>query len=56
MWTYTAKDGEYIPGVPARDLTDAEAKQYGVEDSPIYEKASPKGDSKESPVAPVEGK
>lgn len=22
-------NGQFIPGVPARDLTDAEAKQYG---------------------------
>lgn len=30
--------GEFLPGVPARDLTDDEAKEYGVEASPLYEK------------------
>ncbi len=29
-------DGQFIPGVPARDLTDAEAKQYEVTKSPLY--------------------
>ena len=25
-----------IPGVPARDLTDEEAEEYGVTESPLY--------------------
>ena len=30
-----------IPGVPARDLTDDEAEEYGVTDSALYEKVAP---------------
>lgn len=36
--TYKYVGGGFIPGVPARDLTDAEAKEFGVEESPLYEK------------------
>ena len=39
MFTYIG-GGNWIPGVPARDLTNAEAKEYGVEDSDLYEKAA----------------
>ncbi len=33
---YIFQYGCYIPGVPARDLTDDEAKAYGVRESPAY--------------------
>ena len=36
MWKYKGK-GEYLPGVPARDLTDDEAKLHQVEESDLYE-------------------
>ena len=32
--------GRFVAGVPARDLTDAEAKTYGVEKSPLWRKAT----------------
>lgn len=35
---YLYKGPDFVPGVPARDLTNAEAKDYGVEDSPVYVK------------------
>ena len=38
MWKYIG-GGSWLPGVPARDLTNAEAKAHGVEDSGLYEKA-----------------
>jgi hypothetical protein len=31
-------EGRFVAGVPARDLTDAEAKAYGVEKSPLWRK------------------
>ena len=37
MWKYKGK-GEWLPGVPARDLTDDEAKLHKVEGSALYEK------------------
>jgi len=37
MWIYKGKG--WLPGVPARDLTDAEMKQYQVEESGLYERA-----------------
>ena len=45
MWKYIIGKG-WVPGVPARDLTDAEAKQYRVEDSGVYERVPdrPKAD------------
>ena len=36
MWIY--KGQGFIPGVPARDLTDAEMKEYKVEASDLYER------------------
>ncbi len=38
--TYKYKGPGYVPGVPARDLTNAEAEEYGVTDSPVYEKVT----------------
>ncbi len=38
--------GGFIPGVPARDLTDAEAEQYGVTNSPLYVKQAKGSDNK----------
>jgi hypothetical protein len=37
MWIYKGKS--WLPGVPARDLTDAEMKEYGAEASDLYERA-----------------
>lgn len=42
----TDKSTDWLPGVPARDLTDAEEKEYPqAAESPLYEKtkAAPKG-------------
>ena len=36
MWKYTGKG--FVPGVPARDLTDEEMKTYRVEESGLYER------------------
>ena len=51
MWKYIAneiegKHGHYIPGVPARDLTDEEMEQHPeAEKSGLYKKvAKPKKD------------
>jgi hypothetical protein len=41
------KGAGFIPGVPARDLTDEEAKEYAIADSPLYEKADKKKPAKE---------
>ncbi len=41
MWKYVG-DGEFLPGVPARDLIEAEVKalsvsiQKAIEESPLY--------------------
>ena len=40
MWKYTGA-GRFIPGVPARDLTNDEAEEFDVENSDIYEKVKP---------------
>ena len=45
-WKYVG-DGEFIPGVPARDLSDEEASEHGVEDSPLYERVTEKRRAKE---------
>lgn len=46
MWKYLGK-GEFLPGVPARDLTDEEAKEHPeVKDSPLYEHEKNHSDSK----------
>ena len=45
MYKYTGAG--FIPGVPARDLTDEEAQEYGVTDSPLYEKQAAKKSAKE---------
>lgn len=37
MYEYQGR-GEFIPGVPARNLTDAEAKEFGVTKNPLYKK------------------
>ena len=43
-WKYVGDGDEFIPGIPARDLSDAEVKELGVRDdveaSPLYEKTS----------------
>ena len=49
MWIYIGPG--WIPGVPARDLTDAEMKYHGVEDSGIYIKAAPKGAAPDEEVS-----
>ena len=37
MWKYVGKEGEFIPAVPARDLSDEEAKAYPeVGESTLY--------------------
>lgn len=40
MWAFVGKQGQFIAGVPARDLTDDEADEYGVTDSPLYQPIS----------------
>ncbi len=41
MWIYTGGPGEFIPGVPARDLTDEEADVFKIDKNcAIYKKAS----------------
>jgi hypothetical protein len=46
MWIYKGKS--WLPGVPARDLTDAEMKEYQVESSGLYERApAPRKPSKD---------
>ena len=47
MWKYKGK-GEWLPGVPARDLTDDEAKLHKVEveGSALYEKIKQSADPK----------
>jgi hypothetical protein len=46
-WKYVDKAGRFIPGVPARDLTDKEVKELGVqeqvESSPLYKKDLARG-------------
>ena len=38
MWKYVGKEGEFIPAVPARDLSDEEAKAYPVvRESTLYQ-------------------
>jgi len=37
MFKYVG-DGRFVPGVPARDLTNEEAEEFEVENSDIYEK------------------
>lgn len=44
MYKFMGQPGEYIAGVPARDLSDKEAKEHGVEASPLYEKKATKPD------------
>jgi hypothetical protein len=43
-WKYVGDGDEFIPGIPARDLSDAEVKDLGVsedvEASPLYEKSN----------------
>lgn len=41
MYEYIGK-GKFIPGVPARDLTDAQAKEHDVTDNPLYRKRADK--------------
>ena len=45
MWKFVGKEGEFMPGIPARDLTDEEAKEWPaeVEESPLYEKVTRAG-------------
>tara|TARA_Y100000310_G_scaffold333928_1_gene412509 strand:+ start:302 stop:472 length:171 start_codon:yes stop_codon:yes gene_type:complete len=31
-WKYVGDDGRFIPGIPARDLTDKEVKELGVQE------------------------
>jgi hypothetical protein len=42
MYKYIGKAGEFVPGVPQRDLTDQEAQEYGVADHPLYKKMTKK--------------
>jgi hypothetical protein len=32
MWKYVG-DGAYLPGIPARDISDEEARERGIEDT-----------------------
>jgi len=53
VWKWLGKAGEFIPGVPPRDLTDEEVQRKGLENivkaSKLFKKVSPKnGDSKEN--------
>lgn len=45
MYKYIG-DGKWLPGIPARDLTDVEAEQHGVKESALYKRvtAPPKAD------------
>lgn len=36
-------DGQYVPGVPARDLAQEEAESYGVTKCSLYERVEVKG-------------
>ena len=44
MWKYVGPG--WLPGIPARDLTDDEAKLHKVEESALYEKIKPPADAK----------
>jgi hypothetical protein len=44
---YKYQGGGFIPGVPAGDLTDKQAQEYGVENSPLYQKEADKKTAKE---------
>lgn len=35
--------GLYVPGVPARDLTEEEAERYGVTEGVVYERVEASG-------------
>ncbi len=52
MWKYVAKEGEYLPGIPAQDISDEEAEALGVVEtlkaSRIYRHVS----DRQSPAAP----
>ena len=54
MWDYVGGPGQFIAGVPARDLSDDEAEEHGVKGSPLYqpvaEQAAP------AAIAPTDGK
>ncbi len=42
QWVGGEGDGDFIPGVPTRDLTVDEAKEFGVTDSPLYKRSKAK--------------
>ena len=50
-WKYMAEDGAFLPGIPARDISDEEARERGIEDqlkaSTIYRRVPEKRDAKE---------
>jgi len=54
VWIYVGGPGQFIAGVPARDLTDAEAEEYGVTDSPLYQPISEQ--AAPAAVGPNDGK
>jgi hypothetical protein len=45
-WKYVGHGDEFIPGIPARDLSDKEVKELGIEEdvkaSDLYKKESAK--------------
>ena len=53
MWVYVGGPGQFIAGVPARDLSDDEAEEYGVQDSPLYE---PVTEQAAAAIVPTDGK
>ena len=57
MYRYVGPEGEYLPGVPTRDLTDKEAKAYGVDDldPPLYRKLTEPEAEETEPETTEEG-
>ena len=50
MWKYVG-EGAYLPGIPARDITDEEAQQRGIEEmlkaSNIYRRVPERREARE---------
>jgi len=42
IYKFDETAGVFLAGVPARDLTEAEAKQYGVTNNPLWQKEAKK--------------
>jgi hypothetical protein len=42
VYKWVGDDGDYIPGVPTRELTEDEAKEFGVTENPLYKRVKAK--------------